>query len=277
MYQKTEYAETSLVALRQLIRDNSLGQITTAIAADGFPLIQSTHIPWIVAVDDEASETDKGRLLGHMAKSNPQVKAMIQSVEGQPTDVPGVSVLKDEVLVVFTSNVQHYVTPRFYTESKPTTAKVVPTWNYATVHVRGKATIYVGGGPPAAASTNAAANAYLEKQLDLLSEHGERVLMDYTGEGGRPEPWKVADAPTNYLDIMRKSIIGIEIEITELVGKVKASQEMRAGDRAGVIKGFGQLGTDIGKAMSALVDEKDKAITAAKAAKAAGGAAAGAA
>lgn len=272
MYQRNDHAETSLVALRQLIRDNPLGQLTTAITTDGFPLIQSTHIPWVVAVDDATSETEKGRLLGHMAKANPQVKAMLQSVADKPTDTPGVGVLEQEVLVVFTSAVQHYVTPKFYTETKPTTAKVVPTWNYATAHVRGRATIYYGAGPPAASTTNAAANDFLGKQLDLLSDYSEQVIMDYTGDGDRPSPWKVADAPGPYLDIMRKSIIGIEIQITELEGKYKMSQELRAGDRAGVVQGFGKLGTDTGAAMSALVADKDRATTAAKAAKAAAGA-----
>lgn len=269
MYQRNDHAEPSLPALRQLIRDNPLGQLTTAITVDGFPLIQSSHIPWVVSVDDDASETEKGRLLGHMAKMNPQVKAMLASVEGKPSETPGVSTLEQEVLVVFTSAVQHYVTPKFYTETKPTTAKVVPTWNYATAHVRGKATIYYGAGPPSGATTNAAANTFLEKQLDLLSDYGEQVIMDYTGEGDRPVPWKVADAPAPYLDIMRKSIIGIEIEITELEGKYKMSQEMRAGDRKGVVAGFGKLGTETGTAMSAIVAEKDKAVIAAKAAKAA--------
>lgn len=272
MYQRIDHAETSLPALRQLIRDNPLGLLTTAIPGDGFPLIQSSHIPFVLAVDDEASETELGRLQGHLAKANPQSKAMLASVEATVTETPGVGTLEQEVLVVFTSAVQHYVTPKFYVETKPATAKVVPTWNYATAQVRGRATIYYGAGPPASASTNAAANAFLATQLDALSDYAESVIMGYTGgageTGNRPTPWKVADAPDKYLDIMRQRIIGIEIAIDTLEGKFKMSQEMGEGDRTGVIQGFRAMGTERSEAMAALVGERDGKVKAAKAAKA---------
>ncbi|CAK7200112.1 hypothetical protein SEUCBS139899_002801 [Sporothrix eucalyptigena] len=263
MYQRNDHAETSLVALRKLIRANPLGQLTTAISVEGYPLIQSSHIPFVLEVDDEASETENGRLLGHMAKANPQIKAMHASVGSQP----GVFPIEQEVLVVFTSDVQSYVTPKFYTETKPATAKVVPTWNYATAHVRGKATLYVAGLPStdgdSVDASGVSAAAFLNHQLDALSDYSERHIMGYAS------PWKVADAPAPYLDIMRRNIVGIRIDIDVLEGKYKMSQEMREGDRAGVINGFGNLKTDAGTAMAALVAEKDAATKAAKAAKAA--------
>lgn len=264
MYQRNEHAITRQAELHQLVRDNALGQLTTAIVADGLPLIQSTHVPWMLETGE-----GNGKLLGHMAKANPQVKAMLKSVEGTTPETPGVYPLDQEVLVVFTSNVQHYVTPKFYTETKPTSGKVVPTWNYATVHARGKATLYVGGGPAGGASTNAAADAFLQYQIDLLSKYGEKDIMGYTGEDGKAAPWKVSDAPTPYLDIMRKMIVGIAIEITDLEGKYKMSQEMREGDRAGVVAGFASLKSDTAAAMSAKVAQKNEETKAAKAAKAA--------
>ena len=49
-------------------------------------------------------------------------------------------------MVLFTSPVQHYVTPKFYTATKPATGKVAPTWNYAAVQVYGR--LRVAAGPP---------------------------------------------------------------------------------------------------------------------------------
>ncbi|CAK7226948.1 hypothetical protein SBRCBS47491_006401 [Sporothrix bragantina] len=264
MYLRKDHAEPSLVALRQLIRDNPLGQMTTAIAIDGFPLLQSSHIPFVLEVDDETSETDPGRLIAHMAKANPQAKAMHAAgvvAAGVEENSPGVFALDSEVLVTFTSDVQHYVTPQFYTETKPSTAKVVPTWNYATAHVRGRATLYVGGGPVGGARTHPETNEFLAYQLDALSDYSEKVIMGYDAK-----PWKVADAPAAYLDIMRRNIVGLRIDIDVLEGKFKMSQEMSEGDRAGVIGGFKGLGSEAGTAMAALVADKDAAVKAAKAA-----------
>ncbi|CAK7268731.1 hypothetical protein SEPCBS57363_003238 [Sporothrix epigloea] len=129
MYLRKDHAELSLVALRQLIRDNPLGQMTTAVAVDGFPLLQSSHIPFLLEDDDETSETELGRLIAHMATANPQVKAMHAAgaaVAGVEPNSPGVFALEAEVLVTFTSDVQHYVTPQFYSETKPATAKSCP-------------------------------------------------------------------------------------------------------------------------------------------------------
>lgn len=80
--------------------------------------------------------------------------------------------------------------------------------------------------------------------------------MDYTGVGDRPGPWKVNDAPERYIELMKRAIVGIEIEITRLEGKVKMSQEMGKGDRAGVVKGFRNTGSELGREMARLVQER---------------------
>lgn len=141
------------------------------------------------------------------------------------------------------------MTPKFYTETKPTTAKVVPTWNYAAVQIYGKATIY-------ADSKGSETSAFLSQQIEDLSAHAETTVMDYTGRGDRPGPWKVGDAPEKYIELMKKNIIGIEIEVEKLEGKFKMSQEMRLEDREGVEKGFGALGSDVGKSMAEMVKER---------------------
>jgi len=80
--------------------------------------------------------------------------------------------------------------------------------------------------------------------------------MGFTGEDGRPGPWKVSDSPDKYIELLKKNIIGIEIEITKLEGKFKMSQEMRKGDRDGVVAGFKALESETAKAVSSLVQER---------------------
>lgn len=80
--------------------------------------------------------------------------------------------------------------------------------------------------------------------------------MGYTGEAGRPGPWKVSDAPERYIDIMMKNIIGIEVTIENIGGKFKMSQEMGDGDRKGVIEGFNALGSDVGSSIAEMVRER---------------------
>ncbi|KAL7918534.1 putative FMN-binding domain-containing protein [Trichoderma austrokoningii] len=244
MYLRNDHAEKSLPALRRLIRENPLGQLTTAIASPNFPLIQSSHIPFVLEVDDEASETEFGTLTAHMARANPQAKAIIEDIRSRDS-----LTLQQDVLVVFTSPVQHYVTPKFYTTTKPATAKVVPTWNYAAVQVYGKATFYID-------SKAEETSAFLDRQLDALSRFNEETTMGYTEQDGRPSAWKVADAPEPYLNIMKKNIIGLEIKIEQMGGKFKMSQEMGDGDSDGVIKGFRDLGSEVGAKMADIVEER---------------------
>lgn len=167
---------------------------------------------------------------------------MIESVTTANPEASGAVQLSGEVLVLFNGPVHHYITPKFYTESKPATGKVVPTWNYSAVQAYGKATVFLDSSPE---STN-----FLSSQIDALSDHAESTLMGHTGTDGRLGPWKVADAPERYISLLQKAIIGIQVDITRLEGKFKMSQEMGAGDRAGVVEGFEKLNTETGKKMA---------------------------
>ncbi|KAF2719059.1 negative transcriptional regulator [Polychaeton citri CBS 116435] len=247
MYLRAVHADATIVALRRLIRDNPLGVLTTAIQSDQYPLIQSSHIPFVLDVEDESSETELGILRGHLARANPQSKVMAESLKaiGSATN----NVLEGEVQVLFTSPVHHYVTPKFYTSTKPDTGKVVPTWNYAAAQVYGKARVYFD--PDSVES-----GEFLAKQVNDLSQYAEENLMGYDGGNGRPGAWKVSDAPEKYTALLRKAIIGIEIRIERLEGKFKMSQEMGLGDRDGVIKGFRSLGTSVGDDVAELVEQR---------------------
>lgn len=124
----------------------------------------------------------------------------------------------DECLVVF-QGPQAYITPAWYA-GKQETGKVVPTWNYAVVQARGR--------PQVSHET-----AWLRRQLDDLTNVNEQ---------GFPEPWRVGDAPSDFLDNQMKGIVGIEIAIEQLDGKWKMSQNRPVADRARVAAGLIKMG-----------------------------------
>jgi len=142
-----------------------------------------------------------GRLRAHLAKANPQWRQIAES-----PDTP--------VLVVF-QGVDSYVTPSWY-QTKRETGKVVPTWNYAIVQARGRPRIIEDSG-------------WLAGQIAQLTE---------THESDRTEPWQVTDAPDAFIASQLKGIVGLEIDITDISGKWKVSQNRPLGDRSGVAEGL---------------------------------------
>ena len=118
------------------------------------------------------------------------------------------------VLVVFQGE-QGYVSPSWYV-AKQENGKVVPTWNYAAVHAYGIATAVHDA-------------AWLRRLVeDLTNRH----------EQGRADPWQVSDAPADYVEKLLGAIVGVEIPVTQLIGKWKVSQNRSAADRQGVVAGL---------------------------------------
>ncbi|OAL51679.1 putative transcriptional regulator, partial [Pyrenochaeta sp. DS3sAY3a] len=244
MHLRADHKETSIRVLRQLIHTYPLGILTTAIPSKNHATILSSHIPFILDVQDATSPTELGTLRGHIARPNPQSKSMSESLVAQGK--PSGSFLTDEVLVLFTSPVQHYVTPKFYTATKPATGKVVPTWNYAAAQAYGRARIFFDAKDPET-------GAFLAKQIRDLSRHAEESVMGFDGAEGREGPWSVEEAPEKYVEVLSRGIIGIEIEIERLEGKFKMSQELGEGDREGVVRGFEGRGGEVGREMAETV------------------------
>jgi transcriptional regulator len=162
-------------------------------------------------------------------------------------------------MILFNGPVHHYVTPKFYVETKPSTGKVVPTWNYSAVQAYGKAKIFF--------SREASTGDFLKTQINDLSQQSEEKIMGYDGKEGRDTAWTVEQAPEKYIDILKKAIIGIEIEVTRLAGKWKMSQELGEGDREGTLKGFENIGSEEGKAIAKLIGERAEIMKAEKAVK----------
>lgn len=153
----------------------------------------------------EPTPAPLGRLLGHVARANTQWQAA-------PTDPDG--------LVIFLGP-DAYVTPSWYA-TKRETGRVVPTWNYVAIYAHGRVRFFHDR----------------ERLLDLVTRLTDRH------EQPRPTPWKVADAPADYVDSLLNGIVGVEVTITRLEGKWKASQNRNEADRRGVAEGLEREGRE---------------------------------
>ena len=206
MYQPPHFREDRIEVQHTLIRSHPLGLLVTA----GPGGLMANPIPFLVYPD----ESDLGTLRAHVARGNPQWREL-GAVE--------------ECLVVF-QGPHSYVSPSWYA-TKQETGKVVPTWNYATVHAWGRPRIIEDAG-------------WLRRQLDDLTA---------SQENRRVPPWAPADAPEPFIASQMKGIIGVEIPVARIEGKWKVSQNRPEADRAGVVAGLGDEGEDV---MAALVKER---------------------
>jgi transcriptional regulator len=99
---------------------------------------------------------------------------------------------------------------------------VVPTWNYAVVHVWGELTVY--------------------SEPDRLLAFLERLTAEH--EAPEPQPWKPGDAPSSYVDGLLRAIVGIELRITRMEGKWKMSQNQPPANREATAEAFERLERD---------------------------------
>ena len=192
MYQPPHFREERLDILHALIHAHPLGMMIS-VGPDGEP--EANVVPMLL----DETRGDKGVLQCHVARANPQWKMLAEN---------------GRVLIVF-QGPDAYITPSWY-ETKRQTGKVVPTWNYAMVQVRGNATVHEDG-------------EWLGAQVRRLTQ---------SHEGQREQPWAVDDAPEAFIASQLKGIVGVEIEITAIEGKWKVSQNRPVEDRAGVAKGL---------------------------------------
>ena len=99
---------------------------------------------------------------------------------------------------------------------------------------------------------------FLSRQLDDLSRQSEERIFWFTGKDGAQKAWDVSEAPESYIGLLKKGIIGIEIDVTSIAGKFKMSQESKEGDREGVIEGFRAMGTEVGEVIARTVEERGR-------------------
>ncbi|HOW47240.1 MAG TPA: FMN-binding negative transcriptional regulator [Rubrivivax sp.] len=144
-----------------------------------------------------------GRLTAHVARANP----LWQRCAGGA-----------EVLVVFRGP-DGYVSPNWY-PSKHEAHRQVPTWNYEVVHAHGR----------------------LSVRDDERFVRGIVARLTRHHEAAEPQPWKMGDSAPAYIDQMLRQIVGIEVEVSALVGKAKLSQNKEPRDRLGAAEALAQRG-----------------------------------
>lgn len=258
MYLRADHAELEPELLHSFIQKYPLGILTTAIKYEGQPTIQSTHVPWVLdlptssarTLDARPSAPELGVLRGHIARNNPQAKALIAAAKAAELNPNGAGL--DEILVLFHHPAASagYVTPQWYTDTKPKSGKVVPTWNYCEVFAYGTILVHHS-------TTDPTATAFLKQQISDLTHQQESTFVQNCKTDATASQWKVSDAPKSYIKVLQKAIIGVEIKITRLAGRFKMSQESSEADREGVAQGFESLtSTQDGSHIAALVRER---------------------
>lgn len=210
MYTPESFRQDDLNLLHQLMRARPLAALVT-LGSQG---LVASHLPMLF---DGAPEP-WGALCGHLSKANPQWKDFIPTVPA---------------LAIF-NGVDHYITPSWY-PSKKEHGRVVPTWNYAVVHVYGQLEII--------------------DNRDWLLRHVRR--MTETHEARFPKPWGVDDAPAAFVEGVVNGIVGIRLIISSIEGKWKLNQNRPQADRAGVIAGLHALGDPESMEMAELMDPED--------------------
>ena len=125
---------------------------------------------------------------------------------------------------------QAYISPGWYA-SKAEHGKVVPTWNYCIMQGRGALRVIDDA-------------AWVQAFVTRLTQRHEE---------SQAKPWAVSDAPADFIETMRRAIVGIEITLTALTGKWKVSQNRSTADREGTARGLAQRPGSDAADMAALV------------------------
>lgn len=182
---------------------------------------------WVVPSDEglvanhipfllDKSRGKLGTLIGHVARANPVWQQLPGSAQS----------------VIMFQGPQSYITPGWY-PGKSEHGKVVPTWNYAVAHAHGIARVIQDEG----------------KLRDFL----ERLTAVH--EASRQSSWKMTDAPANFMNKLLRAVVGIEIPIEGLFGKLKASQDEDLQDRQGTVAGLRSVGNENSTAMASLIQQ----------------------
>lgn len=176
MYVPPPFQVTDPVRLAQFMAEHSFATVITQHA--GVPF--ASHLPLLY----EREPGPHGRLVGHLAKANPQW----HDAANQPDGIPALAVFHGP---------HTYISPTWYEE--PST---VPTWNYVAVHATGRLRLIQDD----------------QRLLQLLT----KTVNNY--ETSQPKPWRLEDQDRAFIEKLLSGIVGFEIAIEQLEGKWKLNQ-----------------------------------------------------
>jgi transcriptional regulator len=186
-----EHFSMSEGEMQDVLRGHRVGEFITYSSTAG---LLATMLPFVY----RSQPGNLSALHGHLARNNEQWKHQPQ----------------DEAMVILRGP-DAYVSPGWY-ESKQTHGRVVPTWDYITMHVYGDVIVHDE------------ADYVRWVVTELTAKH----------EARQASPWSVNDAPEDFITGQLRAIVGIEIQITRIVAKAKASQNRPPADIAGVVSGL---------------------------------------
>ena len=209
MYRPKYHALTDIAEMQAHIDQHPLG----AWVCTGAGELIANHIPFVL----EREGGQLGRLTGHVSRANPVWR---QLADGAPS-------------VVMFMGPQAYITPAWY-PGKQAHGKVVPTWNYVTVHAHG------------------VMRAVEDPEWMLSMLHRLTNAQESTWS----KPWKVSDPPADYVRQKLRGIVGIELTIERLEGRMKVSQDEDLADRHGTAEGLMQETDSQAQAIAALLLRK---------------------
>lgn len=153
------------------------------------------------------------RLIAHVARASPVWQQIRED---------------SSVLVIFRAE-QAYISPSWY-PSKHENHEQVPTWNYRVVHAHGRISVR-------------------DDEKFVRGVVG-RLTRRHEASNNAQAPWKMSDAPPDYLQRMLGAIVGLEITVDRLEAKFKLSQNKQQRDRLGAVQALEQLGQlDLARSM----------------------------
>lgn len=185
MYLPEHFLEKDINEIKRIIQEFPLATLITS-SANG---LEANHLPFLVDFKNNALQN----LLGHIAIGNP----IYQNIKDN-----------EEVLVVYKAE-DSYISPNWY-PTKKENHKVVPTWNYQSVHLYGKI-------------------KFLKDIKSLLKIVGKLTKL-YETQVGESDPWTIKQAPKDFMNEKLSNIIGIQIKITKILAKSKLNQNRDAID-----------------------------------------------
>lgn len=189
MYVPLPFVLDDKAVIEDLLRSHDFALVVTAPA--GLPA-RASHLPLLY----DTTQGDKGRLIGHMARANPQWQ-----------DFDTMAASGTEALTIF-HGVHGYISPQWYDGGQN-----VPTWNYMAVHLYGQPKIIEDS----------------DRVRALLDELVARQEVD------QATPWSLESQSSDYIARMMRGIVAFEIPVARIEAKAKLSQNKSEADQLGVI------------------------------------------
>jgi transcriptional regulator len=195
VYIPHRFAVTDWEEIQRFVTSVRSADLVT-ILPSGEPTATLMPALWVVESFPDGMQESFGSLVMHMARANEQWKHLESG---------------SKALAIIRGN-QAYVSPENYVDKK-LNQKVVPTWNYQSVHMTGSVEI--------------------SEDIEVI----RKVVSDLTDfhENNRKTPWEVTDTDPKHLEAQLKMIVAVTLKIEKVEAKYKLSQNKSSNDRKRVI------------------------------------------